>query len=99
MKIYLSGPMTGLPDFNYPTFNETAAMLRGRGHSVYNPADFPHDFNKGPFPIRKAFAEFSKFICEEADAIYMMRGWEKSKGALAEYHLALNCELLVLKQV
>lgn len=37
--IYLSGPMTGLPAFNYPAFNAAAARLRSAGYLVYNPAD------------------------------------------------------------
>jgi hypothetical protein len=24
------------------------------------------------------------WICKEADAVYLLKGWEKSKGALAE---------------
>lgn len=91
--IYLSGPMTGLPEYNYPLFHKVAAELRALGHVVYNPAEFPH---KGPldnFPIRKAFAEHCKFICEEADTIVLLPGWKKSKGATTEAGLADNCKL------
>lgn len=94
MKIYLSGPMTGLPDFNYPTFNKTAADLRARGFTVYNPAEYKHD---GPvFPIREAFAEYSRFICLEADAIALLPGWENSLGVSAELALARNCNLEII---
>lgn len=100
MKVYLSGPMTGYPEFNYPAFNAMAALLRGRGHEVYSPAEYgAEQLSAGTFDIRKAFSEYCRYICEEAEAIYLLRGWEKSKGALAEYHLALNCDLTIFKQV
>lgn len=43
MKIYISGPMTGLPENNYPAFHEAARTLRAKGHTVVNPAEIhPH---------------------------------------------------------
>jgi hypothetical protein len=30
-RIYIAGPMTGLPEFNYPAFNAEAQRLRGLG--------------------------------------------------------------------
>lgn len=87
-KIYLSGPMRGYPDLNYPEFHRVAALLRAEGHIVYNPAEFEHH---GDFPIREAFAEYLAFICNRADTIVMLPGWEKSQGAMAEYMAAVNC--------
>ncbi len=91
--IYLSGPMTGLPDLNYPRFHEVASKLRAAGNIVYSPAEFSHH---GDFPIRQAFAEYTSFICNRADTIVMLEGWEASKGALAEKALAENCRLDVV---
>lgn len=95
--IYLSGPMTGYPEFNYPLFHRVAALLREEGHRVYNPAEFKHD--EPAFPIRKAFAEYSAFICLEADMIVLLPGWEKSLGVSAELALAKNCGLVVREHV
>lgn len=45
MNIYLSGPMRGYKDFNFPAFDKAAAELREEGHEVFNPAekDREHD--------------------------------------------------------
>lgn len=95
--IYLSGPMKGYPQSNYPLFHAVAEALRSAGHSVHNPAEFPHDAASGPFPLRKAFAAYCKFICEEADTIVLLPGWEKSLGVSAELALARNCSLDIIE--
>ena len=40
-RIFLSGPMSGLPEFNLPTFHAAADLLRTHGHHVENPAENP----------------------------------------------------------
>lgn len=92
MKIYMSGPMTGYPEFNYPVFRAATAVVRAKGHSVYCPSEFPYE---GAFPARRAFAAYAKYICEEADAIVLLPGWRESKGATTEHGLAVNCGLRV----
>lgn len=87
-NIYLSGPMTGLPEFNYPAFAKAAQELRDEGYQVYNPQEYPWDGPLDQFPIRAAFAEYCEFICEKADAIFMLPGWQNSKGAIVEKLLA-----------
>lgn len=91
--IYLSGPMTGIKDLNYPRFNHVAQMLREARNVVYNPAEFDHH---GKFPLREAFAEYSAFITNRADTLYMLDGWHSSKGARAEWWLAYNCGVEIL---
>ncbi|WP_417536317.1 DUF4406 domain-containing protein [Methylophaga sp.] len=77
--IYLAGPMTGLPDFNKPAFNAKAKELEHQGYIVLNPAVLPDGMK---------WEEYM-YICipmlSVADEIYMLKGWENSKGATIEH--------------
>lgn len=100
-RIYLAGPMTGYPEHNYPAFRAACADLRGQGHYVYSPHETIPQAEEGEDRVgtdvlRRAFAEYCRFICLEADTIVLLPGWEKSRGAKAEQSLARNCGLDVL---
>lgn len=96
--IYLSGPMKGYPESNYPLFHRVAGILRGAGHGLYNPAEFKWSgTDHKQFPLRDAFAEYSRFICLVADSIVLLPGWEKSMGVSAELALGKNCKLDVFE--
>lgn len=93
-RIYLSGPMRGVPERNYPLFNEVAKKLRDAGHTVYNPAEYP--WEDSPEVMRMAFAAYCSFICLEATTIYMLPGWKLSTGATTEHKLATCLGLEVI---
>lgn len=109
MRIYLAGPMSGVPFFNFPAFHRAAAELRAQGHFVFNPAEsdlesVKHnaegDESKSEgFCRRKALGADLAWICAEAEAIALLPGWEKSTGATAEHAtaVALNLPVFNLK--
>lgn len=101
-RIYLAGPMTGYPDHNYPLFRRAADEMRNLGHYVYSPhetlpqADEGAD-RVGTVELRRAFADYARFICLEADTLVVLPSWEKSRGAKAEHALAVNCGLDIIE--
>lgn len=90
-KIYVCGPMTGLPDYNYPSFNEAADKLRAHGHEVLNPASNPE-------PPCKSWAGYMRMALAQlllCDTVVLLPGWAESKGAMVEYELARTLAMAV----
>lgn len=83
-RIYLSGPMTGLPDLNFPAFHAEAARLRGLGWEVVNPAELNADPSAGLVACMRVDIA-ALMTC---GAIALLPGYEDSKGASLELHIA-----------
>lgn len=90
-KIYLAGPMTGLPDSNYPAFHREAAWLRSMGLEVVNPAETKLD----PGSAWAAFMGPGIAQLVTCDGIHLLAGWERSRGAALELHIAASLGLTV----
>ena len=90
---YLSGPMTGLPDFNRPAFHAAAAALRAQGHVVINPAevDLGPDATWADY-MRIHLAEIARRVTQ----VFVLPGWESSRGAQLEVHVARSLGLPVV---
>jgi len=91
-KIYISGPMTGIADFNYPAFNKKAKALKKVGYKVCNPAKIKHkDKNNWTMCLKESIIKM--LTC---DTVFLLDGWEKSDGATIEKELAekVNMELV-----
>ncbi len=86
--VYLSGPMTGLPGFNYEAFRDAADALRARGYFVLNPADDNGgDTTTTEFPLSLYLRkDIHAVLC--ADAIVVLPGWQGSPGARLEVRVA-----------
>lgn len=81
-RIYLSGPVTGIKDFNYPAFRAEAARLRALGYIVENPAENPAQSSWGDY-MKVALRQM--LTC---DVIAVLPGWAKSRGAWLEVSIA-----------
>lgn len=91
MKTYLAGPMTGFPELNFPLFHAEAQRLRDTGHQVVNPAEINVDPAKGWEECMRA--DIAELVT--CDAIAMLPGWQQSRGATLEHHIASELGLQI----
>ena len=100
LRVFISGPMTGLPNYNFDHFNEVAAKL-----------DKHHIFNVNPVKICKKYkqeevikhkdvfdamiAEQQRAEREECNAILLLDGWEKSNGVRLELQTAIELKFQI----
>lgn len=101
--VYIAGPMRGLQNFNYPAFAEAERELKKLGYKVINPATMgdkygtPEEINADSGLLERLMREELRAVAT-CDAIYLLRGWEKSVGARKELALALQLDLQVIEQ-
>lgn len=102
MDLYVCGPMTGIPQFNYPAFFAAAEYLRGLGHTVYSPVELDHpavrkaalasktgDLAELPDTHGSIIGEDVKLIASDRiGALACLPGWRHSTGALMETYTA-----------
>jgi hypothetical protein len=112
-EIYIAGPMRGIRHFNFPAFDAAVNFLSDAGWWPISPAAldrqsgfdekaFPDDYDwidlkKAGFSLHDAIDRDVQAI-KQCKAIYMLDGWENSKGARAEKALAEWLGLEVLYQ-
>ena len=92
MKIYIAGPMSGLPNFNRAAFNHAHVFLGARGYVVLNPALLPDGLTQAEY------MDICLAMIRCADAVFMLRDWEKSDGAVAEHALAKKIGLEIMTE-
>lgn len=92
--IYISGPMTGYPDHNYPKFMRVESYLRKNFSwlRVVNPATL-----HGPGEHRRedCLRRDVRALCD-CTHIYMLTGWHQSAGAKLELDVATALGLTVV---
>ena len=92
MKLYIAGPMTGYADMNFPAFNRAERQLQEAGFETSNPA------RHGAADESKTWADFMRLDIADmllCDGIALLDGWQESRGAKLEVHLADELEIPV----
>lgn len=104
-RVYIAGPMTGYPDLNFPAFHAAAAEYRKRGAFVINPAEI----NGGDAEIARTekmtaeqyYVHWVRCMKNDinqlmtCDSLVLLDGWQKSRGAKLEHHIARNLGLTI----
>ena len=87
--IYISGPMSGVAEFNFPLFQHVADALRARGHAVVSPHEKGGEVESGDVAWdRYLRADIAAMMtCKQ---IVLLPGWPKSRGAKLELSIALG---------
>jgi hypothetical protein len=95
--LYVAGPMTGLPNFNYAAFNYVGRVLEGAGYTVLNPVDAEkHNPTPGTPQTWDWYMRHALGMVLAADGLAVLEGWECSRGARLEVDVAHALTLPVL---
>ena len=84
MKVYITGPMTGLPDYNLPAFAAAEQALNAAGYDAVNP---------GARGVIEGYTwvDYMKDAIRElldCDGVAVLEGWSDSNGAKLELEIA-----------
>jgi len=101
---YIAGPMTGYPEHNFPAFDAAQAHLEQLGFACINPANLERSI---PVPEHEPWDRtFAKHcirrdliaIIDQCHALYLLRGWKKSRGAAVETSLARYSNMPMIEE-
>lgn len=95
MRWYLAGPMSGIPEQNYPAFRAACSQLRDRGMTVISPHETFHH------PTQPNESEWQTLLKHDVNSllgcqgIILLQGWTRSQGAKFELTIALTLGMQV----
>lgn len=96
MRVYIAGPMTGIPALNYPAFHAETARLRALGHEVVSPAEINDGLEHEGWVACMRRDVVALTTCR---ALQLLSGWENSRGAQLELGIARALEMQVLMPI
>jgi hypothetical protein len=101
-RVYLTGPMSNLPQFNFPAFDAAAAWLRREGFEVVSPTELDSAATRAAclaspdgkvIPNNETWADLLsrdvKIVADKVDGIVFLPHWVSSRGARLEAYVAL----------
>lgn len=87
--------MSGVPDYNFPLFFAVEHELHCQGYRVENPAKNNGDtLSAALADVRETALTWAEYMKRDlvrlakSDAVCLLPGWQNSKGATLEVHIA-----------
>jgi hypothetical protein len=103
-RLYTAGPMSGISQMNFPAFDALAYRLRKAGYEVISPAELDDPKSRlaalasldGNLNISHPGVSWGMFLARDVEliaddgieAVVVLPGWEKSRGARLETFVA-----------
>lgn len=87
---YVSGPITGRPDFNFPMFDRVERYLKSLGVEVRNPAGH---FDGDTTLKRSTYMRKDIDVLLGCTDVVFLPGWQNSRGARVEHAVAVELDL------
>jgi hypothetical protein len=108
MKVFISGPMRGIPRYNFPAFDAAKAAFEAVGFDVITPADLdrsvgfdamtlPADTDwhaEAGFDIKAAMRRNIDALLD-CDGVVLLNDWVHSSGCLLEKSIAVRCGIKI----
>ena len=106
LSVYIAGPMANIEHYNFPAFNQAEKKLESSKifRKIINPAKLDQNDRALDSTIELTDEERKTIIIRdlkllvECDSIFMLEGWEDSKGAQVEHALARYLNLKIFYQ-
>jgi hypothetical protein len=102
MRAYISGPMSGMPEYNRVAFEEAAIRLRDIGYEVTSPIELDNadghsmdDPNLMDYYWYFLSRDIQVIGDSKIDEMFVLEGWWKSRGARLEIFQALLLKIPV----
>lgn len=102
MRVYIAGPMSGRPQFNFPAFDAAAKKLRDMGWQVVNPAELDSPEMRAaclasrngalgdtPMTWGECLSRDVRIVAEDVEGVVLLPDWDLSRGATLEVCTAL----------
>ena len=84
-RVYISGAISGISNYR-ARFDKAERKLLSQGYKVINPSCMDDVLINATY---EEYMEADIFLLGMCDSIYMLKGWDKYRGANREYGYAL----------
>lgn len=94
MLVYISGPISGIPDDNRAAFTRAVEYLASIGHDAINPLDIA-----ATLPVDAEYPDYIRadvLALLDCEALYVLPGWQSSRGACVEVMLAKALDMRII---